>query len=88
MDIHPLRTDTDYQHALTELMALESQGFFSAHELKYIEVLSELIEAFDAKHNPNHWCELHGITQSYTSSEPPSSVDEPPLASEFGPRDC
>jgi hypothetical protein len=55
MDIKPLYTKEDYEEAINELMAYEARGFLVADELSYVEVMSELLEAFETKNDPEYW---------------------------------
>ncbi|MDF2940783.1 MAG: hypothetical protein K0R66_1425 [Gammaproteobacteria bacterium] len=55
MNIKPIYTEVDYQEVLAELMAYEAQGMLAPDELFYIEVMTDLLEAFKTKHDPRHW---------------------------------
>jgi hypothetical protein len=59
MDIKPLYTEADYEEALNELMSFEAQGLLTPTDFFYIEVMIELLDAFNAKHDPKLWCEGH-----------------------------
>ena len=59
MNIKPLYTKEDYQEVINELMAFEAQGLLAPAELFYIEIMCDLIEAFEAKNDPEHWCQGH-----------------------------
>jgi len=59
MHIKPLYTNADYQEVITELMAFEAQGLLMPAEFLYIDIMSELLEAFEAKHDPQRWYQQH-----------------------------
>src|SRR6266404_1602075 len=51
MEIHPIRTDADYRHALGEIERLWDADP-GTPDGDYVEVLSTLIEAYEARHHP------------------------------------
>lgn len=59
MELKPIYTEVDYRETLYELMALEAQGLLMSSETLYIEIMSELLEFFEAQHNPEHWYQQH-----------------------------
>ncbi len=54
MDIKPVYTESDYQKVIIELMGFEAQGLLLPAEFLYIDIMSELLDAFNAKHGPKH----------------------------------
>jgi hypothetical protein len=54
MDIRPLYTEADCHAVMVELMAFEAQGLLRGSELLYIDIMSELLDAFEAKHPHQH----------------------------------
>ena len=59
MELKPIYTDVDYKQALFELMTLEAYGLLMPSEALYIEIMSELLESFEAQHDPEHWYQQH-----------------------------
>jgi HTH-type transcriptional regulator/antitoxin HigA len=51
MDIRPIRTDEEYRAALKEIERLWDAGIGSI-EGDYVDVLTTLVEAYEAKHYP------------------------------------
>ncbi len=51
MEIHPIKTDTDYRRALGEVERLWDADPGSP-DGDYVDVLSTLIEAYEARHHP------------------------------------
>jgi hypothetical protein len=61
MNIKPLYTQADYQEVIIELMAYEAQGLLTPADFLNLEILAELADAFEAKHDPKHWYLQHRI---------------------------
>jgi hypothetical protein len=59
MELKPIYTEVDYKEVLFELMALEAYGLLMPSETLYIEIMSELLDYFEAQHNPEHWYHQH-----------------------------
>ena len=59
MAIRPIYTEAEYREVILELMAFEAQGLLLPAEFLYIEIMSELLEAFDARHHPEGCYRVH-----------------------------
>ena len=74
MDIKPIRTQADYQAALSEVESLMTAEF-GTPEGDRLDVLATLVEAYEAKHFPMKVADpVEAINSRWTRKASPSRI--------------